>query len=64
MMDPGESGRGKALGTVLLGLVVFLATAVAVRFARDRLGVEIGPLVVVGALLVAIIMAALRRRRT
>ena len=64
MIDPGEPGRGRAIGTVLVGLVVFLVTAIVVAFARDRLGVEIRPLVVVGALLVAIVVAALRMRRT
>ena len=58
----GQPGGGNRLAGVLVGLLVFLGTALAVRFARDRLGVEVGPLVAVAALLVAVVVALSRRR--
>ena len=60
-MGPDDRG-GRPAPTGLLGFLVFVGTALAVQLVRDRLGVSIAPLVIVGALLLAVAVALARRR--
>ena len=61
-MGPEDRGGRPAWTGLLLGLLVFVGTALAVRLVRERLGVSIAPLVLVGALLLAVAVALARRR--
>ncbi len=60
-MGPKDRGGRPAWTELLLGLLVFVGTALAVRLVRDRLGVSIAPLVLVLALLLAVAVALARR---
>ncbi len=61
-MGPDGRGGRPAWTGLLLGFLVFLGTALAVRLVRERLGVSIAPLVIGGALLLAVAVALARRR--
>ena len=61
-MGPDGRGGRPAWTGLLLGCLVFVGTALAVRLVRERLGVSIAPLVIVGALLLAVAVALARRR--
>ena len=61
-MGPDGRGGRPAWAGLLLGCLVFVGTALAVQLVRERLGVSIAPLVIVGALLVAVGVALARRR--
>ena len=61
-MGPDDRGGRPAPTGLLPGFRVFVGTALAVQLVGDRLGVSIAPLVLVGALLLAVAVALARRR--